>query len=375
MIERAMSVLCGTRRPDSDVSSMRSVRIISDKDVVLKRMLAPSPAKSPSTVMEEHTQTIPTPKPCVFHCRALARVYLELCKTNVLNCSINDHTLRIVGPYYFDPFGVVALTCAFVNLVFSRCSEEQRESYFDNTAGKCCLTSVFTLAAKFCSSESMNAVFDEHGMRRSIATFVYELLFGQFETMYGRRKAVDMLWQTEAYLLQRLGGRLFDLSQTSITSVADGLLADAIENTRDLFERSVLLKCRNLIAVYATSMYMIDQDSEPAIASVVKGASSNVLLAAVAAICSTASLVAGGIDIPKSVQHLNASTDPLTLTFAMRTLNYFRTKTEFVPLVAAARRDIISGDLFSEVTQTKAVELLVVRAQALARGADLEGKT
>lgn len=367
LIGKAVSLLCGPQRSGLTVECDH---VNCETEVVLKRMLAPSPSKSPDTVTERFRPLSSVNSGPTYHCRAISRVFLDLCQKRLVRMGVHCHDLRLVDNPCFDPYNVVGTTCAFVDLVFSRCSEKQRDTYFDTMAGKFCLTSVFTLVLKFCRSDPFSTVINDYGGRACMSVLIYKMLFGQLQHMHGKRSSEDLLWETEAFLLEKLGGRLFSLFQSCVASKVEEAIELALENAGDKNERDVVLKCRNLAVVYANSIHCVDEISEPVLVSALRTGVQNTFLARVVLLAATQSLVASGMQLPRSLEKLHASYDPTTLMLSMRLLNYCRVNADSVPLLLESRRDLFSGLLFQEPNAAKAIEMLVVRAQAVARGAN-----
>lgn len=331
------------------------------------RARSPSPLKSPTTVMcQDHPPT--HAHTSAHYCRALTRVYLELCKHKVLDYDVDCYDLRLVNAPCFDAYAALATACAFVDVMLSSCCKQNRDAYFESMTGRFCITSVFMLTLKFCKSDSFARVVDGQGKRASVASMVFIMLFGKLDTFYNNRYTVDLLWETEAYLMERMGGRLFSFFRNCTASVAEGLLEAALETAEGKAERDAVLKCRNVMVVYATSMYAVDRVTEPVLAAAVRsGVATTAFLANVAALIATASLVAAGIELPGSIKHLYETTDSTSLMFAMWLLNHCRVNAREFPLVIASRRDLLCGPLFAERVQTTATQTLLVRSQALTR--------
>lgn len=374
LIGKAVSLLCGSQHADKTDMTVDDERVNCKTTAVLKRMLAPSPSKSPNTVAEIFRPLSSENAGPTYHCRALSRAFLELCGKHLVRMGVHGRDLRLVNNACFDPYNVIGTACAFVDLVFSRCSQKQRDTYFETMAGKFCITSVFTLVLKFCRSDPFVALCNDYGCRVCMSTLIYKMLFGELPSMHGKRPSKDSLWETEAFLLEKLGGRLFFLFQSCVASKVEEALDLALQNAsdnNDKNERDVILKCRNLGVVYANSLHCVDEISEPVLVATLHAGAQNMFLARVVLLMATQSLVASGLQLPASLQMFHTSYDFATLVLSMRLLNYCRVHADCVPLLLESRRDMLCGVLFEEATAAKAIEMLVVRAQAIARSSSM----
>lgn len=354
-------VLCGVCRMEVSVEEGGDRR----EEVIEKSTHHPH-CESPNTVLGCVKPPASASLTPVVHCRAITRVYLELCERRLVKMGVRCGDLRLVDFSCYDVYGVVALSCAFFDLVFSRCPLQQRNTYFDTLAGKLCITSLLTLSLKFCKCDPFVTIPSERGGYMSVTTILHKLMFGELQPMYGKQLAVDLLWETEASLLKRLGGSLYSLFFTCVSSRVEALLEDALERATGKAERDAVLKCRNLATVYATSLHCVDELAEPVLAAALRTGSENVLLARVALLVATQSLVAADVALPTSLRPLNEHHDATEVMLALRLLNYCRKNTAHVPLVDTARRDICCGNLFSDATQSKALQTLIVKSATVA---------
>ena len=313
----------------------------------LARMLAPSPARSPRTVMPLAPEDYQ-----VFVIRALTKMYVELSKGSVLNWHIGLGSLRIVDKAYFDPYNALALTFAFLDVLFRGCSTKYRAGYFKTLPGKFCIVSIFTLAVKFCKGDALRSVWNYNGVNGSME-LIYNCMFGHYQPQHGLQKSLrDLLFETEVYVLSRMGGRLYALSYTHASFRIEEAIELALSTAYDQ-ERKALLVARSIAVVYALSMHCVDNLAcDSAETDGLKQADTQTHVSLVIA-CQ--SLLSCGVVLPDTLEPWVSST-PVVQLAAVRLLKYCLARPESVLLIQESVRDVECGRFFETATQQRAIE-------------------
>ena len=314
----------------------------------LARMLAPSPARSPRTVVPVAPEDFQ-----VFVMRALTKMYIELSKRcSVLNWHIGLDSLRIVDKAYFDPYNALALTFTFIDVLFRGCSAKYRAGYFKTLPGKFCIVSIFTLAVKFCKGDAIRPVWDCNGVNGSME-LIYNCVFGHYQPQHGLQKSLkNLLFETEVYLLSRMGGRLYTLSYTHASFKIEEALEISLSTARDQ-ERKVLLFARSVAVVYALSMHCVEDLSGDSTET--DGLKQADTQTQVSLFIACQSLLSCGVVLPDALE-LWMSPIPAVKLAAVRLLKYCLARPESVLLIQESARDLVCGRFFDIVTQQRAIE-------------------
>jgi len=308
----------------------------------LKRMLAPSPSRSPRTVMplaSGHSRIIII--------RALTRLYIELSKGSVLNWSIGLGGLRIIDKSYFDPYNALALVFAFLDVIYRGCSAKYRAGYFKTLPGKFCIVSVFTLAVKFCKSDALRSTWSFNGANDGVRTteLIYNFMFGQHQHQLGLQKGItELLFETEAYLLSRMGGRLYALSYAHASFKIEEALEIALSTARDQ-ERKTILVARAIAVVYTLSVQCADN---------IDGGTADTQ-AQVALLIACQSMISCGVTLPERLEQWTFATYTVT-SAAVRLLRHCLEFPESVQLIQESVRDVECGRFFEAAIQQKTMK-------------------
>jgi hypothetical protein len=313
----------------------------------LARMLAPSPARSPHTVVPVAPEDFQV---CVM--RALTKMYVELSKGYVLNWNIGLGSLRIVDKAYFDPYNALALTFEFLDVLFQGCSAKYKAGYFKTLPGKFCIVSIFTLAVKFCKSDALRPAWDRNGVNGSME-LIYNCMFGHYQPQYGLQTSLrDLLFEAEVYVLSKMGGRLYALSYTHASFKIEKALEISLSTARDQ-ERKVLLFARSVAVVYALSMHCVDDRAGDSTET--DGLKQVDTQTQVALFIACQSLLSCGVVLPDTLEPWVSST-PVVQLAAVRLLKYCLARPESVLLVQESVRDLECGRFFDVVTQQRVIE-------------------
>ena len=327
------------------------------------------PLKSPDTVVSgagSSTEGVPKHRVSCF-VRAIVRTYLALVENKCLDMGVHVRDLRTVDEPVFDPYNALALACSMCSFLLNSCGTKYKENYFETNGGKLCLCSVITLSLKFCKGSCFYFMPAHIGSGfHSAAAMVFFFMFGNCQQNHGAKKSLShMLYETECYLLSKMGGRFFQLYRCCISARAEDLIEDALQAASNSAEREVVLKCRNLLAVYCISIQCLEH-FEALLSMALREESYAQFVVDVVLLVATQSLQSG---LPGSLAKFDKvyqrSNDVATIT-ASRLLLCCCENVEHVPLIKEARRSVVCGDLFSEATQRHAAEVLISRLKGKA---------